>query len=602
MRNKFTFRFTLILLFCTCFLSIAQSKFGDKRVLPIDDIFKTWNILKDFKVDVSMDSSQSSNGNYSALVSCSKNHGEFLEASSINISKYIPIDTISENMQIKLRSRSNFDSDFNLKVFCINKNEDIDNSDSMKIPVSNEWKEITLKINTHSAKAIYIQIKGTFTKGNKKTEVDVLKLWIDKVNIKMFNKSQTVNSDKQINCENYHINNPISLSYNNDSCIDEIKEFESHKIIGLAETTHGSETINKSVCQIIRRLIEKKNCKLILVELPFNLVMTWNNYIQGNDNIDIGSLVNRIPMLFSQSQMIDLLKWIKQYNKLSTKAKVSIIGFDLNGGINMVSTAFTYEAISSQIIDSNLTREIKDSLFFNLDNNYKKFNYVKRNKYLAARIGADLYNNLLFSLNTDMKFEQMNFNVSSNEYRYADYYLARDSLMYLNIKFAIDKYLAKDEKAIIYGHFTHLNKFNTQLYELSHKSMGSYLTKKWGKEYFVTALTVGEGEITNFDEERKYNNQRLMQSPSSSIEFYCNNKNIDYLFCNIDSLNRSCQIRAIYNKITSCKQFNFINPKRRIDAVIYMKRSMRFVPSEISKTFNSSEYYYNLIYKYINNK
>ena len=72
MRNKFTFRFTLILLFCTCFLSIAQSKFGDKRVLPIDDIFKTWNILKDFKVDVSMDSSQSSNGNYSALVSCSK--------------------------------------------------------------------------------------------------------------------------------------------------------------------------------------------------------------------------------------------------------------------------------------------------------------------------------------------------------------------------------------------------------------------------------------------------------------------------------------------------------------------------------------------------
>ncbi|MDR2148490.1 MAG: erythromycin esterase family protein, partial [Tannerella sp.] len=376
------------------------------------------------------------------------------------------------------------------------------------------WKENTLYIQPgENAKLLHLRMEiegnpATYYGGDSLLYYEMNKaaeqhFWYDTVVVTAGNKSLYPVAPTPIRMgERLNKKAVIDLSGNDLSKISSI--FDGKKVIGLGETIHGSREIQEMAIALIKDRIVNGNCKLVLLELPIDLMLESDLYVTGMlPQEDIGDIVLKHNVLFSfpeESIYRDFLLWLRDYNTQHDE-NVHLLGMDVMrliffGRLNAIGD------VINAVMDSANYRDFY-SLVGNCYNNgsiITEDSLIEKEPELRKNIG-DTYTDLLLYVNAlsfhespETKDPDLSLGPLLGGIDAVYSILIRDSGMWQNTSFLLDLFLKEDETAVIYAHNGHLNKIKRPAdYK---EPLGYYLDKKYGDQYTAIAITAGTGSRT----------------------------------------------------------------------------------------------------------
>lgn len=384
---------------------------------------------------------------------------------------YIP-DSYQQ-LEFILKSKSQNIVQAWLKVTALNSEEQFLGADSVQIINNSEdWSVTTLKISVSGAVFYRVEI---FAKG----EEDWLKasgFFIDRMQI--LGNGRNINWAKVV----------PALAESDFECIGSWTEsvlplIEHKRIIALAETVHGDSAIAVETKKLVSILVRQGKCKLLLWELPYDYALLINLYIQGNPEIKSDELLRYAQKAqFSSDFSIAFLDELKEYNHLHTE-KVSIVGIDPISW-NMRYLSRFVECVSGNKITPELSEIMKLLAEGKAMKIIEKFS---SNKRLTEDWGKRNIYWFLQALQQLLKQEKSRKIAVGNS-------KGKESVMKDNIFISIDSLLPENKKAVVIGHWLHLNKINN-ISPVVEKSCGYYLNRRFKDQYWVMGILKGEGQI-----------------------------------------------------------------------------------------------------------
>ncbi|WP_320167762.1 erythromycin esterase family protein [Mangrovibacterium marinum] len=461
----------------------------------------------------------------------------------------------TRQIEISIYSKSNIIEDAWLKVWCLDHDEAILIKDSVSIVSSGKWNRFGMKLKVPLAEKMYIEIASKAK--------DTLVMDFENIQFLKIDKLQLDCNGKNI--YKYHIPKSKTVRFQNNRIIEidtitikgvaKIPSFENHRIIALGESVHGSKQVQAISYEIIKYLIENENCRLVLLELPFELGLLLNDHVMGYTNENITELLTLIAI--DVDQFTRFINWVKDYNT-KTKKKVAICGIDDSKGV--LQSYYLWAFINNQHL-------IPDSII-----PLRQF-LVKNDMKSALQL---VCNNTVFNELDSIKKPCM---IRALEMRWkknnpATYLMEgnREYMQFINTQFAINIWLPDSAKAVIYAHLLHVNKKNQWTGRPYIPNFGNYMVKEYGKEYFVAGMLVGEGYISNNDMTGTWCDLPLEKPVGGSIEKSCMNMYKPFFYMDLDGEPSSHFIRTLGAAYLSNQFFSY-SYKNRMDALFFIRHS-----------------------------
>ena len=301
--------------------------------------------------------------------------------------------------------------------------------------------------------------------------------------------------------------------------LKEIDVFNDNRIIAIGESIHGNSSIKSFVYNTIVKAVEEQNAKLILLEMPMEKSLSYNRYIQGaNFMLDSASL--------AYPQLEIFLNKLNEYNSTQDENyKVKLLGMDYSSVSSQTSgTAVNLFDFFSKINDTDKVKEVDQLSLLVWDKEWDKaIDYLEDNRDKVATIlHKDEVECLLYIMNLSKRSSDSG--IKRN--------IDRDSIMYVNTRFMIDKFLTDEtSKAIIHSHAAHINPVST-FPAVPCAPLGSYMRSEYGNDYFPTLVAIGNGQTVAYDAGWNRKDTLLMKAPEGSLEYLLNttiNESVAYV-------------------------------------------------------------------------
>ncbi len=383
-------------------------------------------------------------------------------------------------------------------------------------------------------------------------------------------------------------------------CIDSyqrISPLKNKKILAIGESLHGSETLSESAIEIMKSRILHNNCKLVLLEIPFEKMLSVNRFVLGDERFILDLIANSLELGLYSNKLLDFFKWVKEYNRYAER-KVRVLGLDTPSTdvIGYPMDIFNYfylmnkPSISESLRQflllflSNCRKAMKD-VFSSIKND---INFKKNSDVLELKIIEHWWNDWLTNVTSQEQLQHV-----------------RDSLMYRNIKYMIELLCEPSECVTLYSHLEHAcrDKMHT-ISRFPLMSYGALLKENYGAEYSVIGLFAYGGRVLHFPSVSKQVNNKpsildfanniLVNTEENYLESILSKLDNSYFYIPSFQLSQS----QMYIKIgTNSKVLtNIIYPPHYMDGVIYLKESkvMHVVHDDISL----KEKYINLLKRF----
>lgn len=441
-----------------------------------------------------------------------------------------------------------------LEVEVFNNEEKIIYKDTVKWTPDKQFKEISLNIPLKDAAILGVRI---YAQGLKRVNAAFI---FSRMGIKIGNKT----IDEFPLCEFYNdieIQDEalIELKTSTNEGFDKIKKMNT-TVVALGEAMHGNNAIKKMAQTILTNQARSGNCKVILIEMPFEQSLSFNRYIL-DDKFILDSL--QIEYLKSKGQL-DFLNRLKVINaSRAEKDKVELLGFDYRYNfdpriVNEDLFDYIYEL---NRIEKNRTIDSLNILLmkYSLSTSYNYF--IKRKTEMKRFFKENDYNYLTHIYGIAMQMEHKDP---------ATRFLKRDSIMFANVDFIMNRLDRTGVKVYIYGHSLHLNPIST--YPAAHcLPLGYYLNASYSDNYSVYLLTIGSGENRTESENYVQTITPLKIAPYGSIEYLLSRCNYSQFYLSVTpEFNRLFLTRVIgLNKIP--KEFTFTNIFQRYKGIFFIK-------------------------------
>lgn len=393
--------------------------------------------------------------------------------------------------------------------------------------------------------------------------------------------------------------------------IGALNDFKNKKIIGLGESIHGSRSIQEEKKNIIEKLCEDKNIKLICFEAGIDMVMNWDLYIQG---VLPESYQNRIMEevtgSFSEAEVtVELLNRLRTINRNRQNTdKIHVVGLDLRRNDFYVFEYFeAYKnlEIREKFLDDVLMK--MDTLSYN----QQGFYYAKRAKGSMNIIeeGWEVipkrkrYATLidLLEKNEDLKkmMGEKNFsfftkaillNIPTEEDAFENIKIAqkRDEYMWKILQHSIATYASNEsDRIIIDAHSIHLSrKYNP--HSITHpfaiKNLGVYAAESYGNNFHTVTFCVGSGKYKTYN--KGYVGEGYLQKPiHGSFEWAAGKVDYGKFYCQNTDFSSITSLRYIAN-IALINQFYPLS-KSRFDGYVYLKESIPCTLIQYNKSFET---------------
>ncbi len=469
-----------------------------------------------------------------------------------------------------------------LKIAGFDRSGKIIVTDSISIISNNSWKEFKAKI---AHKGIYLLSMEMRTKEQFKENKKDVKIWIDGIsvicdgtNLLSFNTPSYEFSKNEIAA----IKNNIPMK--EDMVLPEniLKKIANKKIIGFGETAHGSFETDKCTYNNIRQLISNYKCRLVLFEMPIDLVAQYNLYIHGYEidstyckfypnQTKIDTTYRKLSFLSDEQERF--VNWVKEFNAVSDD-KVNIMGFDRNA--NPESSNSTPPDLNRYISSMKLRSNTVDSLVSLINSGkYRRIplQYAQNNeKQLTTLMGSFNYMVLLQTLKSRTDSALYNPLFTS----WSDWQLVvhRDYILWQNAKQVLENFTDGKSPVVIYAHYAHLDKISS-IHFNEVVTLGQYLAKAYGDSYCHIGILLDQGKAGSMGDLRKnkLGYEELQLPVKGSLEYLASQTNQE-CFYKAGNINTKIpmMIRRSGNRSTS---FQFIPAyfPGSMDGFIYIRNS-----------------------------
>ncbi|GHU63152.1 hypothetical protein FACS1894160_3170 [Bacteroidia bacterium] len=435
-----------------------------------------------------------------------------------------------------------------MKLSVFDAKGDIIYCDSLDINNNNQWVKSHLQFVADKAKFFYIGIYVESLRRHE--EPPVQSIWIDKVSVNIDGfDMENFDLDLLPSLPPHDSTNLIPLLFEQKNTFSQIKELKSHRIVALGESMHNTYEFNKTAIRIIENQIINNNCRLVALEIPIDMGLKWNMFVQQKVSFDISEIeCDLLSLSLPKEEWMSFLIWLKEYNEKSSR-KVRLFGMDavvsvadclpvyFNEYITMDSLLFAplfIDAFSAET--SKLMRKIRR-------NENKIASYIGEKELSFLIRGLENTNNGIFGTD-NQRFIILN----------------RDAIMFNNLKSVIETDLKDDETVTIYAHLFHAGKKNVNINQLI-SPLGKQLYNLYGENYFCIGLFTYKDEIGT--------------SPFYSIEDYCEQTGFSYFYTLSNTIPPCIRGRIRGQDFEGSRKnfnFDFMPLQQMIDALIFVDK------------------------------
>ena len=407
------------------------------------------------------------------------------------------------------------------------------------------------------------------------------KIWLEEISLRIDGKDignedyfSKQAADTALVIRNLKKNAPRPLSTENDSTLlTNIMELNHKKVFGIAQCTHGSKTVQVANYQFIKNLILDKNCRLVLLEIPIDIVFFWDLYVQGKIGENYkNSIEEDLKGAFGDYKLsVDFLHWLRKYNATAAN-KVHLVGID-NIAMPQLYLFDYHLALLGKDKATPYLKYIRDEKYTELANYAETDSLIKQ---LLDKQEFAFYISFLRSTLT-CPLEMVD-----------RFFKDRDLNMSTGVEHALNIYTKETETAAIQAHSGHLSA--TEKVDVSGKytPLGYHLKKIHGDKFCSISFQIAEGSYTQ-DECVSFGANKAVQLPSPSkysFEYAGLKTGIEYFYYPAKDLgdgilSRSHIIRGgLYRDL-----YPFSDLKNEFDAYAFIKTSKALGHVELFPVF-----------------
>ncbi len=511
---------------------------------------------------------------------------KFIDLYPINqlIERYICLPKIeSDSIEIKFTCRSKNLLNSYLIINTIDSLEHLIKVDTINTLTNNKWVTFKHKINKKNVSFLDLIIR---MKGNPQNN-QVQNFWVDKLEIldnkeSIDNKSTFSNPIPDIKKEDYISLNSLNPDFN------KLEDLKKHKIIALGESIHGSKSINQLSINIIKHQIINNNCKLVLLEIPLEMSLFINKYINGNENIKLETIKEILHGInLSTTGFLEFFSWLKDYNYNHKDNEILVLGTDLYLFPNLVIKNLIKYTNTAYDINKN---PILEKLVGNLKGTHRGeipltttsgLDFIKKLKntlsylhkyktYITSKIGKKEYLLLEYCLKYNIDMEGF--------LDFIGRVRIRDFRMYCNVEFLINNIMNTEKQfsIVIYSHEMHVNKISFVYNSWRNISMGKFLDNKYKEDYFVIGVLAAKGNIYDIFDKNQHVKE-VKEPEENTIEKMFLDKKEKLVYFDISKLKASpIKMRVISVPYSDIQFFN-ISPQSRVDAMLFLEDSKALI-------------------------
>ena len=432
--------------------------------------------------------------------------------------------------------------------------EQILKSDTIELPLTEEWKEVSKKIKIKDAYLlnVFIEAIGSELAFNN-IRVSAFKLEANGAQLK---------NETAPKSDNTTLKKSDAITLNGVD-FGKIPSMQS-RIMGIGETIHGSKTLGRMAFDIIKERIIKQGCNLVLHEYPLEYSFYVNRYIKNDPRFKLQDIERYMEGNLSSEHTIDFIKWLRAYNSTHNN-RVSFWGIDIES-LDIASSVDLSEFVKT-LCSKRETPET-DSIVKRLlnweTNEDDSLQLTKADGAVGKWLTADERQILKLCL-------QLNKESSETYERLTN----RDETMAKTAFALIDILASNGAKATIYGHFMHLNYLvGGDMKELNNYSVGHRMRAKYKDDYQAIALCTYEGRTLNCLTDKSIGAAQLVKAPEGSIENTLQSMGHNMAYLPTERLNNTDVLTMrVLGNTNDNNQFFYFVPKARVDGILFVSRS-----------------------------
>lgn len=510
---------------------------------------------------------------------------------------FLPEGQQGQNWQVAVTSKSNNVAVARLNIWGYDRDEQLIYADSVDINNENCFRIQTLTVPSEDLKYLKMFLWG---RGSDRDTVEQA-FWLDGISITMNGKDiydypSPCDScvDRQIVLDNNHV---VPLDFSDDCCYDAIPAFSDPgiSVIGIGECLHGSGTINRSICQMMKNLVQNHNCKLIMLEKGLDAGLKCDLYVRNLlPDSAFQEIVEQEKMyLHAVDEMSDFLLWLREYNKGHTK-KVRVFGVDNFN--NLRAFLFDYfVALNSSRRDSAWVDFLEA---ISLNNIEKIIDVIKEDSTIIEKLEKKEREFLFANLGHQLRMMRL-YADTVDVWAFQEQRELRDYYMAERAKFLIDAYVDKGEKAVLYLHSAHVNKLDLnhedKYIDIPNYSMGNYLYKALGDKYYVLSVQLGYGAFQKVVNPLfSLRSTPLKFPPYNSFEYVAIKNSSAYFFSPARDVPVGVSYMRWMPRVLRGSEFHYVNVSKRFDGLVFIREGKEKMKGrealKATRNFNMEQY------------
>ena len=573
-----------ILVLCIFSFLCLQQCAQDKVNYNLD--FKTTN-LKDFKWDYSLvpvfriDSTEKIDNKYPV---CFEQYsvpifGNILDPLRVVLSQQIFIPNehkFSDSICVSIHNKCYNLSVAQLKLFCLDTDDKLVYTDSIDINNDSCWTRKSLSFPVLKAEKMLLGFYAFGWDMPSPKWRDIQKLYIDRLSVTINNRDiEEYNYRPKPKETKLDIGKAIKLSPGNDSSFAQIPIPDDKKIIGIGESMHGSKTINQIEVQLMKQLIESRQCRLLLFEADIHEMLLANLYVQGQTPEDYHKSLSEVSgyTLFSSDVFCDFMLWLRQYNKKAPASeKVRVYGL-----LDVPSESYMNPLFD--FLYAFYSEKNKEMIFpllglLNFRELDKALEITCASEKLKQVLENDNYSDFVWNLTKAVERLRALKNFTASPFH--DIY-TRDYSMFETAQHYISEYTKKEDKVCIVAHNGHIAKQGNYLFPYI-QSMGYYLNNYYGNACYSAGIFVGKGNVlsaSSLEKKQFWTREKLDDFLDGSIEDLCAKTGIpSFYYSTIDLEAGNFYYRNIGNTCFHSSSDNwFGNLRSSFDGLFFISES-----------------------------
>ena len=427
-------------------------------------------------------------------------------------------------------------------------------SDTIELPLSETWKEISKKVkikDTHLLN-VFIEAVGSELAFNN---IRVSDFKLEANGVRLRNETAPKNDNTPLKKSDVIPLNGVDFG--------KIPSINS-RIMAIGETVHGSKTLGHMAFDSIKERITKQGCDLVLHEYPLEYSFYVNRYVKNDPRFNLKDIERYMEGSLSSEHTIDFIKWLRAYNSTHNN-RVSLWGMDMES-LDVASSVDLSEFVKTLCLNRETPET--DSIVKRLLNwetlKEDTLQLTKADGAVGKWLTADERQILEFCL-------KLNHENTETYERLTN----RDETMAKTATKLIELLASKNAKATIYGHFLHLNYLvASDMKELNNYSMGHRMKSKYKDNYQAIALCTYSGKTLNSITDKNIGAAQLVTAPKGSIEHALQSMGHNIAYLPMARLNCTdvFTMRVLGNNNDST-QFFYFTPKARMDGVLFVSLS-----------------------------